>query len=221
MPLRRKQQLIFDGIEHSIRFVLLCYDRLIDTLRLAAVDGMPQIEILDAAVMDAWGIIDHAKRLRTLVENAPGIKQTPDLKAFLAATVEARDFRHYIQHVESKTFDIAVSGFSLWGILNWINMYEKGKYRSHVYSPGRPATSEMPLINPLGRTYHSDIDHIQLTTYLGTTEISDLVRRARRLGELLVPAIKLAEESEQRDPNGLVRVEIRNLEVQESCDPSH
>jgi hypothetical protein len=48
--------------------------------------GMVTLELRDALFLDAWSIVDAAKRLRTMVKMTPGLKQKiPAIKLFLGA----------------------------------------------------------------------------------------------------------------------------------------
>lgn len=208
ISLERKQQLYFDGIEYSFRFVREVYARLIATMKE---DTSETGDLWDLLVADCWTIIDLAKRLHTLVQFAPGIKRTPEVELFLRATSHVPDFRHYIQHMDGEAAGVAATGLPIWASFSWIVLKEKdseGKQHFEIlmYMPGRLGSCQVPVVNPLGREHYDTIDHIQLSTYGGSIDISELVRTISRFEITLMPAIKSAESTGTRDGKGLIRV---------------
>jgi len=93
--MKRKQQLYFDGIEKSLIFVELSYQRLIDGL---TDDSRDLHSRMPAVLLDCWVIIDLSKRLRALLQHTPGLKQNAVLKAFLAQTACILEFATHFPH---------------------------------------------------------------------------------------------------------------------------
>jgi len=97
-----------------------------------------------ALILDSWVIVDLAKRVRALLEGMPGLKQTPDVRAFLIRTSDVPNFRHYIQHLESETTNIAESGRPIWGSISWVQLLPDERFIVRIYVPGRIAKYSVP-----------------------------------------------------------------------------
>ena len=129
----------------------------------------------------------------------------------LCTANKSRVARHYIQHMDGEAAGVAAIGLPIWASFSWIVLKEKDSERKQhfemlMYMPGRPGSCQVPVVNPLGREYYDTIDHIQLSTYGGSINISELVRVISRFEITLMPAIKSAESTGTRDGNGLIRV---------------
>lgn len=209
--MRRKQQLYFDGVEQSLAFVELSYHRLVDSL---ADDSRDLHSRMSFVLLDCWAIIDASKRLRTLLQNTPGLKQNSVLKNFYAQTAFVPNFRHYVQHMEEKASGQATTGWPIWGVVSWPHLQEDGRILVHLYAPGRISKCKnMQAVNPLGRECAGPIDHVELSIDENTRiRISELVRDIKSLGERFLSEVKKAELADDRDQNQLVRVEIPELD---------
>lgn len=206
--LRRKQELLLDGVENSFKFLSLTYGRLLDTLYRVKPDKH-DAQLMDAVMLDCWVIIDHAKRLRTLLEHTPGLKKTPDLQIFLNNTNEIPDFRHHIQHLEEKVRGVAPTGFPIWGSVSWFRLLTETRFAIQGYVPGRLAKCRgMPVVNPAGREFHGDVDHIELSVETRTINISELIRMIEYLAASFAKAIEEADKEGNRDQNGLLQFEV-------------
>src|SRR5262245_15675583 len=100
MTLARKQQLFFDAIEESIGYARLTYERIVQAVTASAREGPIDRHRLQAIVLDAWTIVDIAKRLQALLQNTPGLTRTHVIEVFLRQLAEVEEFRHYIQHLD-------------------------------------------------------------------------------------------------------------------------
>jgi len=75
-----------------------------------------------------------------------------------------------------------------------------------MYAPGRVAECKgIPLVNPAGRTFFTDIDHIEQSIKDETVNISELVRRVQEFSMYFNDAVKKAEAIGNRDSHGLLR----------------
>lgn len=210
MSLERKQQLFLDAIEASFKFVSLTYARLIETLE-AYDPASLGVQHPDALILDCWVIVDLAKRLRTLLSGTPGLHNNTELKRFLNVTGPVLNFRHYIQHLEEKPTDLAPTGHPIWGTVSWARLKSDKKVLVYSYVPGRLATCKgISVVNPVGRIFHNEIDHVELAMNGPLINLSKLVRNIEKFSAAFCEAVTSAEKSGQRDPNGIIRFEVLN-----------
>jgi hypothetical protein len=118
MSLARKQQIYLDGVEESFKFIRIAYSRILKSIRSQDPLDDKVDERSDALILDSWTIVDLAKRMRTLLEQMPGLKQTPDLRLFLNRTEDVPTFRHYIQHLETEATDVSLPAADQFGDLS-------------------------------------------------------------------------------------------------------
>ena len=209
MDLARRQELFLDAAELSFAFIKLTYDRLVGTLggqnpELKAVDPP------DAAVLDAWVIVDLAERLREVLERTPGLKENETLSRFskyLRDSVKA--LRDHVQHLEEKAAGIAPTGFPIWGSISWAHVLSGKEIEVRCYIPGRLAKCEgVPIVNPAGRRFRAAIDHVELTVNRDTINVSELCRRIGEFGVAFNAAVDAAQKCGQRDSKGLLRFQV-------------
>jgi len=186
MGARRRQELVLDAIGSSIRMAGIAYGRLKGDaaayLRDKGGTG-PADGSLSELFLDAWSVIDCAKRLRSMVEQAPGVKKTPAVTAFLEATEPVQDFRNYVQHLESEVAAAAGAGHPIWGTLAWLQLVEKADgsrtVSSTVVLPGRLAAAAAgPTIDPAGTVMAGPIDHFHLSAggqTISLTQVADAI----------------------------------------------
>jgi len=210
MSFERKQQLFLDAIEESFKFVRLTYARLIETLE-AHDPASLGVQPPDALILDCWVIVDLAKRLRTVLSGTPGLRHNAELRRFLNVTGSVPNFRHYIQHLENKAADLAPTGHPIWGSVSWARLMSDKKVLVYTYVPGRLATCKgISVVNPAGRIFHSEIDHVELAMNGPLINLSKLVRNIEKFSAAFCEAVTSAEKSGQRDSNGLIRIEVLN-----------
>jgi hypothetical protein len=206
--MRRKQELVLDGIEESFRFLRLSYKRMLDSLILDELDAT-DADLLGSVILDCWTIIDHAKRLRTLLIHTPGLRKTTRLRVFLDKTNQIPNFRDRVQHLEERVTALAPTGLPVWGSVSWARLLPENNFRVTMYAPGRLAKCEgIPVVNPAGREFHAEIDHIELSIEDQTINISELVRLTEQLATSFTNAVEQAEKTGVRDENDLLRFEL-------------
>ena len=205
---RRKQELCLDAIEHSFSMASIAYDRVVHYCRHHAEANDPNLDY--ALVLDAWSFVDVAKRLRSVLEHTPGVKNAPALVAFLRTTEDIVDFRDYVQHLEERTSTIAPTGRPIWGSLSWVALSPDGSsFKVTTYVPGRLAkTKGIPVVNPAGREFHSDIDHFGLTVDDVTLNLSEMSRRIDRLRERFSAAVKAAGQRTTRSGETILSIDL-------------
>lgn len=158
----------------------------------------------------AWGIVDHAERLREVLEHTPGLKQNTVLETFTAQLRQSvKPFRDHFQHMEDKAAAVAETGFPILGSISWCRAISVQKLEIGVFVPGRLAKCEgLPVVNPVGRKLHSDIDHVEISLGQDTLNVSELCRDISRFSSAFARAWKSATEEASRDDSGLLRFEI-------------
>ena len=212
MNLARSQELFLDAAELSIEFLHRIYGRLLETLRNYDPER-PEGNSPNAIILDTWGIVDHAERLREVLEHTPGLKQTEALERFRNKLRESvKGFRDHFQHMEEKAAGIASSGYPIWGSVSWCKVVSEKTIHVYTYVPGRLAKFKgLPVVNPAGRKFHEDIDHIELCVDQDILNLSELCREIERFGIAFESALSAAVREGKRDSNGLLRFEISSL----------
>ena len=191
MSLRRRQELCLDVIEYSFSMASIAYRRVINYCRQH--DKNSDQDFSNAMVLDAWSLVDVTKRLRSVLEHTPGIPKSDSLNEFLQSTKVVVNFRHHVQHIEDKAPSLAPSGWPIWGSFSWTTLHDNSKFEITTFIPGRTAKAkDIPVINPAGRKFYSDIDHFELTVGEVTINLSDISRRIELLSKRFESALTLA-----------------------------
>jgi hypothetical protein len=129
-------------------------------------------------MLDAWSLVDVIKRLRSVLEHTPGLTSVHTLRRFLQSTEHVPYFRHYIQHLEEKTAEVAPTGHPIWGSVSWVQLGPDKLFKVLVNVPGRLAKAKgIPMVNPAGREFHDDIDHFEMTVGGKTINLSEVARQ--------------------------------------------
>lgn len=190
---RRKQELFLDAIEHSFTMSRVAYERVVRYCRDDISEYHDPVRE-QTMVLDAWSFIDVVRRLRTLLATTPGLGNTESRVKFLASTSHIPDFRHHFQHIDEKVREIAFTGLPIWGSFSWarLTLDRKGA-EIFVYVPGRLAkTSGIPMVNPAGREFHDEVDHIEVTIGGKTLKLSEIYLSVESLQKQFERALKTA-----------------------------
>jgi hypothetical protein len=116
----RKQMLVLDGIRYAAEMAHIAYERLFDHLQaIAAGTEKSNSRSTATAMLDAWSIIDSAHRFRDLVENLPGLSNSPWKRIFVDRTQDVADLRNCLQHQLGEIESLIVNGGQIWGYLSW------------------------------------------------------------------------------------------------------
>ncbi len=125
--LNPREALFLDGIRFTVEMIDVAHSRLHYLLETIATDPSwlekyPMAE----PFLGAWSIVDSIYRLRSLVNQIPGIKQRdlPQRKIFLNKTKEVQGFRHTLQHLNNEIKLLADQGRPTWGTLYWFTLTE-------------------------------------------------------------------------------------------------
>jgi len=192
----------------------IAYDRVVHYCRQQHEDvTSPRLD--DAMVLDAWSFVDVVKRLRSVLQNTPGMKQPARaLTDFLIETEEIPDFRHHVQHIEDKTAAVAISGRPIWGSFSWVKLDSNGKnFKICCYVPGRLArTKGIPVVNPAGRQFHDDVDHFEMTIGATTINVSDMSRRIEAFRQRFEAAVRAASPKPIGPGETIVVIDLDSVE---------
>ena len=211
MNLRRKQELCLDAIEHSVTMAAKSYARIVRHMRLPDAEQTAEAEVM---VLDAWSFVDVAKRLWSVLHNTPGLEHGNAYNAFVKAGAPLVEFRHYVQHLEDETHEVASTGGPIWGSFSWgkFNAAEKTA-EIRTYVPGRLAKVKgIPVMNPAGREIHDDVDHFEMSVDGQTINISDFARRIAAFGKRLQAASKNAATRGEGD-NAILILNLDSADV--------
>jgi hypothetical protein len=119
-PISEQQIVLLDGIRYSADMAGIAIDRLWDQLCL--IDSTEQdIEPhhIAAAALDAWSIIDAAHRMSDLIENLPGLPNSPWRRVFLRRVEDALALRDMWQHPVGEAPAVVRQRGQAWGALAW------------------------------------------------------------------------------------------------------
>jgi hypothetical protein len=216
MGAKRRQELVLDAIESSIRMAGIAYLRLKDGaaafLRDRGASGPPGGH-RSALFLDAWSVVDCAKRLRSMAEQAPGVKRTPAVTALLDATGPVQDFRTYVQHLESEVVAVAGAGHPIWGALAWLQLIEKADGSRAISAmavlPGRVAAAQTaPMINPAGKVMTGAIDHFHLSAGSQTISLTQIADAIAVFGGRFAKALQASGQAADDEDVLPIQIEI-------------
>ena len=205
--LPRQQTLCFDGIRYSVDMAELAYSRL-KTNRFILTDAPSDAPERNnrmafvATVQDAWSVIDSLHRLASLLKQTRDLKQnTPALQAFYRQMSSIEDLRNGVQHLNTEINSLIASDLPVWGDLAWVAQPDPEKQELHcgLLTAGTVFQRDgSNLVNPAGRLFNAPIDHITLTAFGHSVNLSDTMAQVERLVRRLEGSI---EESVKQMPD--------------------
>jgi hypothetical protein len=159
-PISEQQIVLLDGIRYSADMAGIAIDRLWE--QLCFIDGAGweaeqdvEPHHIAAAALDAWSIIDAVHRMSDLVENLPGLPNSPWRRVFRQRVADALALRDMWQHQVGEAPAIVQQRGQAWGALAWAQ-HRNGQHTGHWYLA--VAGSEEPVAacwpderNPSGR----------------------------------------------------------------------
>jgi hypothetical protein len=139
-------------------------------------------------MIHAWGVVDQAHRLSSLLHKVQGIKHSaPPVKSATQVLSPAEPLRNFAQHLGGELAHEKLAGRSVWGEIFWTYRDETGRpqvslfisrtYR-HESSWSFPAGPADP--SPDGRP-----DHIQLHRYPETYNLTEAAKAVAALARAL------------------------------------
>lgn len=94
-PISEQQIVLLDGIRYSADMAGIAIDRLWDQLCfLDSTEETVEAHHIAAAALDAWSVIDAAHRMHDLIENLPGLPNSPWRRIFRQRMADALAQRH-------------------------------------------------------------------------------------------------------------------------------
>ncbi len=158
----RRQVLILDGIRYAAEMAHIAYERLRATLNDISSSAKEHlVRDTATALLDAWSIIDSAHRCRDLVENLPGLPNSPWRRLLLERTEDAAELRDCVQHQLGEISGLITGGGQVWGYISWAEVQD-GRYTGKwlMLSGGSEyvgdqfafiGPAELPYAVPVGR----------------------------------------------------------------------
>jgi len=174
VALNRKQAFFIEGIRVSIEIIDLAHARLQGALlqitNSFALDGGTPRELLAAAVLDAWSIVDSFHRLADLAEHLPNVVKKQRIPAFrdlLAANKTVNSLRNTVQHLPAQIREMTAGpNWSVWGALSWCVPHggDKTLLDCCTYVCGKlEHDARRPLVNPAGQKIRLPVGLITLS----------------------------------------------------------
>lgn len=175
--IERKQTVFLDAIQYSVDMADLAHSRLQAVLAAGAPSQEgPSVSV----VLDAWSMVDSLHRLRELVDQMPGIKaNSPTLQLLLRNTDDVEHLRNGVQHLRGSIDELVTENVPLWGVLNWVIPEPDGRsVQTAMFVSGTLSNyATLPLINPVGKQIRFPADHISLSAYGRSVNLSETMRR--------------------------------------------
>jgi hypothetical protein len=121
----RNMALFLDALRYSFQMVHFHKDEVDRILPILEENESVEEEnesIAIRLILNLWGIIDTAHRVRELIQQVPGLKKnTPQIQVFLRSTESVEDLRNYIQHLRTGISKIPEKSTPLWGVISWVS----------------------------------------------------------------------------------------------------
>lgn len=129
-------------------------------------------------VTASWALVDSMNRFRLLLDAMPRLKKSDwsELQVLLRTLKPVVKLRNPMQHLESELRKRAEteSFTAVWGSLAWCRFANDGQVLTLAALPG-PISQEgitIPMVNPVGREFRSEIDLITLHAYDQAVDLS-------------------------------------------------
>jgi hypothetical protein len=117
-----------DGLKYSFQMADLAFQRLKSTLDEIAQNhaaGQYTEYHVTSCLLDAWTLVDMCHRIRSLVQQTPGLShKTLGIQIFLRGTQKVDNLRNYVQHFRNGIPKIPLQSFPLWGVLSWVPSHD-------------------------------------------------------------------------------------------------
>lgn len=199
---KRRQDLLLDGIEVSLFSGHVAYQRLWTEVLAYSETDLEDREKIDMLrhmlLVDAWSFVDVVHRLRACVCHAPGLKKNAPVKSLLKTTEEIVELRNFVQHLDSEAPKLASTAMPIWGSLSWTWANEESAARGEIASmiaiSGRlAAPASFPMVNPAGKKVKLPVDMISLTAGGVSVNLSDVYENVYRFDLRYRKALEVAK----------------------------
>ncbi len=201
--LPRKQTLSFDGIGYSVDMAELAYARLRTNLFHLTVtnssEAEPNNRVAFVSILeDAWSVIDSLHRLIGLLKQTQGLKQNlPYLQVFYRNTLSIKDLRNGVQHLNTEIDKLVDLDLTVWGDVTWVAQPDPGKSELHsgLFAAGTVFGRDSgDFVNPAGKPFNAPIDHITLTAFGHSINLSATMAQVEQMVRSLEASIEVAVE---------------------------
>lgn len=157
--------LYYDGIFYSIKMARRSYNDLVNTLcKLANLQIGESTELAEAAITEAWSIVDHLYRLHRLLEDTPELsKKSPHYQVFCRKTKHLKDLRDSIQHLDDHVVKYVLHKIPAWGRLSWVCPTNQNSYKACMIISGDFNAGWNLMPSHMGQKMRDPIDYITLT----------------------------------------------------------
>ncbi len=198
------QAMYFDGIRYSLDMAGIAYVRLRQGLfDIDAFIPERKSDIYPMLFLDAWSMVDSLNRLRVLLGNFRGMKNTPEKRVFLDGLTPFLALRNNIQHLDGTIKEVK-AGEPAWGHLSWFHVdalsAEGGivKGRSRLLVSGQLKDFSHNLVNPLGKPIETGVDLVTLTAFGDAVSLSRAFYQIRDFAKIFDKTVKTGfEDSDQ------------------------
>jgi hypothetical protein len=207
--LDRRQRLFLDGLRLSAEMIFCAYARLWRLLwELSnSASGGPLPEGAHAtAMLDAWSIVDGVHRVRELLRMTPLLKRSaPALEIFRRESQCVDDLRNRVQHLNQEYAAPEGPAGPAWGHLTWVRLIDCGPPElatTYAMVPGAIVGGLIRLANPIGKTHHGLIDHLELVLAGSSANLSKVTRAVAPLVHHLESFVSDLIRSQGLNPGG-------------------
>ena len=160
-----KKTLFYDGIFYSIKMARSAYNNLVSTLcKLTSPQTQETKELAEAAITEAWSIVDHLYRLHRLLEDTPELhKRSLQYEIFYRKTKQLKDLRDSIQHLDGQIMEYVHFKIPAWGRLSWVSPTSHENYKACMIVSGDFNVGWNLMPSHMGEKMRAPIDFITLT----------------------------------------------------------
>jgi hypothetical protein len=196
--LNRQQTLYLDGIRHAAEIADFAHLRLRETLtHLALTHDQPDLKrapLFTAAFLDAWAIVDAIDRLRSLLQQMPGVIERSQGRGFGEVIQGIRDLRNVADHLATRVDYVIAKKSTALGVLSWFTLVdaEQGRGLSCMIVPGTLSTSDQVVVNPAGKKFQLPTGLIHLAAGEYRVDLSETMAKVGQVVSTLEQSLEQA-----------------------------
>lgn len=151
------QKVMFDGIRHAAEISWLAFRRLDSALTWlvdAPVDDPGRKDVITAAYLDAWSLVDAIDRFRSLWKILPRDNSAPPpgVVTFGEISQAVRDVRNVTDHLATRISYVVAKGNPTMGALTWVTFDSGSKthFKTCMLTAGTAREGTWHAVNPAG-----------------------------------------------------------------------
>lgn len=154
-----QQLVLFDGIRHAAEISWLAFRRLdvnLTWLADATADDPERTDMMTAAYLDAWSLVDAVDRFRSLWKIIPrpdGAVPPPGTVTFQDISSDVRMVRNVTDHLATRIDYVVAKGTPTMGALTWVTFEstERTRFKTCAMTAGTARTGNWEMVNPVGQ----------------------------------------------------------------------